>query len=356
MERWNTFFNAPYCTEYNEDILETLIECEAGRKRVQSVSPQLHLRDSVVQLILSVCEKQSYRRATVHLAIYLLDVFMSSHTIEERRIDLVGLTCLYLACKIEENEPKVPSPSRLNGFVGNTYQPADFVALEITILCFFDWHITIPTASTFLDIFAIDCFDQQDYDTMATTELTEKPSKEQLVQSINDTASKILRASLQYMKLYTIKPSLLAAACVASARCLTQGVSVWSERLANITGYDYSNLHNVCQMLLFEAMPQLPTCSVSSTPNSKRSISDAGYLSEWWETDDEDEEKRSTGADVSSASSGEDSDTTGCSESSNKDVTSQEDFVCDKAVDSSDTGERCTKKRKLAISNEEHFH
>uniref|UniRef100_A0A182JUA7 Cyclin N-terminal domain-containing protein n=1 Tax=Anopheles christyi TaxID=43041 RepID=A0A182JUA7_9DIPT len=342
MDRWNTFFNAQYCTEYDEDILQTLKECETRRMNVQFISPQLQHRQSSVKLILNVCKQQSYRRATVHLAIYLLDVFMSNHTIAERRLNLVALTCLYLACKIEENEPKVPSPTRLNGFLANLYRPADFIALEVTILCFFDWHITIPTASTFLDIF-MHAFGQQHYD--ATSGVVTIPTSWELfLQRINETSSTILEATLQHFKLCTIQPSLLAAGCIAAARCLTPGISVWSIQLASATGYEYSQIHEVCQMLLFEAMPQSPSSSLSSTP--KRSISDAGYLSERWESD-EDEENANNSSNISSNTSGrQDSDSTSSSTSSSS--------MCKECFDSesvcSDTGERGVKKRKMTVN------
>lgn len=387
MDRWNTFFNAPYCTEYDEDILETLKECESRRMNVHFISPQLEHRRSSVQLILNVCKQQSYRRATVHLgmlliskcaivcappavsfhdqktlpppatfpisAIYLLDVFMSNHTIAVGRLKLVALTCLYLACKIEENDSSVPSPTRLNGFLANVYRPADFIALEVAILCFFDWHITIPTASTFLDIFAMHSFVQQDWDAVSPP-WNGCDSMALLVQHINETSSTILEATLQHLKLSIVKPSLLAAGCIAAARCLTPRVSVWSDRLTSATGYEYSQIHEVCQMLLFEAMPQSPRSSRSSLSSStpKRSTSDAGYLSEWWESENEDENgtigscvSSNSSSSSSSSSSQDSSDTQSCSGSAGS--TYRRTGLRSELV-LSDTGESAPKKRKMA--------
>ncbi|XP_040155162.1 cyclin-J [Anopheles arabiensis] len=353
MDRWNTFFNAPYCTEYDEDILETLKECESRRMNVHFISPQLEHRRSSVQLILNVCKQQSYRQATVHLAIYLLDVFMSNHTIAVGRLKLVALTCLYLACKIEENDSSVPSPTRLNGFLANVYRPADFIALEVAILCFFDWHITIPTASTFLDIFAMHSFDQQDWDAVSPP-WNACDSMALLVQHINETSSTILEATLLHLKLSTVKPSLLAAGCIAAARCLTPRVSVWSDRLTSATGYEYSQIHEVCQMLLFEAMPQSPRSSRSSLSSStpKRSTSDAGYLSEWWESENEDENGTisscvsiNSSSSSSSSTSQDSSDTQSCSGSAGS--TYRKTCLRSELV-LSDTGESAPKKRKMA--------
>uniref|UniRef100_A0A182MPL2 Cyclin-like domain-containing protein n=1 Tax=Anopheles culicifacies TaxID=139723 RepID=A0A182MPL2_9DIPT len=279
MDRWNIFSQGVYCNEYELDILNTLKECERNRIPVNSVSPQLKHRTSTVRLIEKVCEQQFYRRATLHLAVYLLDVFMCNHAIPERRLSLVALTCLYVACKIEENDPNVPSLAKLNALLANAYTKADFIAMEVTILTFFDWHVTIPTASTFLDIFSLDSFTQEDYNDMPKDLATEQTSAEQFARTINETSGMILKHTLRRLKLCKIRPSLLAACCVAAGRINIKNIPAWNARLASITGYEYYQLHSICEMLLFEA--PLPI-STSMSP-----ATDAGYLSEWYETDED---------------------------------------------------------------------
>uniref|UniRef100_A0A182T5K2 Cyclin-like domain-containing protein n=1 Tax=Anopheles maculatus TaxID=74869 RepID=A0A182T5K2_9DIPT len=342
MDRWNTFGNAVYCTEYDEDILQTLKECEAGRETVSFASPLLIYRTATVKLIETVCEQQSYRRATVHLAVYLLDVVMCNHKIAERNLNLVALTCLYLACKIEENEPNVPSPTKLNGFLSNTYTPADFIALEVAILNYFNWHITIPTASTFLDIFSLHCFDQEDYNEMPRDLQTEQTSVKQFTQTIVESSDIILKNTLLHLKFCNIKPSLLAAGCVAAARLNVNNMPTWNDRLARATGYEYSEIHSICLELLFEAHPR-PQSAISSSSTPKRSIiSDAGYLSELDDTD-EDTNLYSSGG-QSSSNPGEDSDSTTVSPIA--DESGGNKRLLDSGSFSDDTGERCAKKRK----------
>ncbi|XP_050072135.1 cyclin-J [Anopheles maculipalpis] len=338
MDRWNTFRNAVYCTEYDEDILETLKECEANREFVDFGSPLLNHRTATVELIEKVCEEQSFRRGTVHLAVYLLDVIMCNHKIAEQNLNLVALTCLYLACKIEENEPNVPSPAILNGFVANTYTPADFIALEVAILNYFNWHITIPTAATFLDIFSLNCVDQGDYNDMPQTEQT---SIEEFAQAIGETSGIILKNALRHLKFTNTKPSLLAAGCVAAARLNVSNLPTWSGRLTLATGYEYSQIQSISLELLFDALPGSQSYVSGISTLKLSAISDAGYLSELYDTDEED---TVCSIGQSFSSSGEDSDTTTSSPLAEGSMNRKR--LMDSGTYSSDDGERRAKKRK----------
>uniref|UniRef100_A0A182QNY8 Cyclin-like domain-containing protein n=1 Tax=Anopheles farauti TaxID=69004 RepID=A0A182QNY8_9DIPT len=274
MDLSNKLGNGIGCTDYDDDILEMLKESEANRKEIKYIAPQLQYRTSVVQLIRNVGKEQSYRRTTIHLAIHLLDVFMSSHTIPKRRLKLVALTCLYVACKVEENDSNVPSPGKLNSFVRNVYRPLDFLNLEVRMLKFFNWHLTIPSAATFLDIFDLHSFDRKEYAAIIRDNHATVPSSfDGYVRRINQTAGEILDASLRNYTLSQIRPSVLAAACLAAARFLTQNVSIWTDRLTRLTGYTENQLLVLYEKLIFDVTAR------SSTPLSKYSFSDAGYLS-----------------------------------------------------------------------------
>ncbi|XP_052902842.1 cyclin-J [Anopheles moucheti] len=337
MDRWNIFSNGVYCNEYEQDILETLKECERYRRTVYYVSPQQKYRTGTVRLIEKVCEQQSYRRNTLHLAIYLLDVFMCYHTIPNCRLGLVALTCLYVACKIEENDPNVPTVSKLNRILANAYTPADFTAMEVTILTYFDWHITIPTASTFLDIFLLNCFTQDDYNDMPKDLETEQTSVERFAKAIQETSDTILKNSLQQIRLCAIKPSLLAASCVAAGRLNVKNLPVWNDRLVRITGYEYAEIHSICQQLLVEAFPQSP--AISSLIHAP--YPDSGYLSECHETD-EDNNSYSSGQSSNITSEDIDNTTSPCMCS---ETTIGEGIISS----ASDTGEPSAKKRKIVV-------
>ncbi|XP_053680425.1 cyclin-J [Anopheles nili] len=329
MDRWNTYGNAVYCNEYNEDILDTLKECETKRQTVSFTSPQLNHRQSLVDLIRAFCEQKSFHRETVHLAIYLLDVFMSNHDIADSQLKLVAFTCLYLACKIEENEPHIPTTNTISKFLGNAYIPADFNAMEVMILIFFDWHLTIPTVATFLNIFSMHVFDEDDYINQSQPRSKDRmTSLRRTAQCLYETCIKIVDSTLNKLELCNVTPSLLAAGCFATARCLTWNVKAWTNRLAYETGYEYEEVHEVYKKLLFDVIPEFQ----SNNGILKRSITDSGYLSSA-------ETCSTISIDTVSDYESENSSRSACGES----MTSSENS-------NMNSGERNTKKRKISTT------
>ncbi|XP_052869045.1 cyclin-J [Anopheles cruzii] len=282
MDEWNIFEiteqqNSPYCTEYDEDILQTLKECETWRRRLQFVSPQLGSRQSLVDLLRNKSQEYAYRRTTVHLSIFLLDVFMSHHFIQPDLVTLVALSCFYVACKVEENEPNVPSLKKLNSFSTQEYKPDDYTTLEVAILNFFNWHVTIPTVATFVELFSLHSIDDGDFVDAAASQASGlfDEIRDRLIRSCLDFADRSLNDSRNA----NIKPSLLAAACVAAARYITPNIRAWSDRLSRVTGYEYAQVDDLCTELLSVVMfPQAAASTVLS--GRKHSICDSGYLSD----------------------------------------------------------------------------
>uniref|UniRef100_A0A182FRJ8 Cyclin N-terminal domain-containing protein n=2 Tax=Anopheles albimanus TaxID=7167 RepID=A0A182FRJ8_ANOAL len=268
----------PTFSEYEEDILMALKECESSwRHPVHFMPSQLVLRQAGIELIRSKCTKQLYRRTTKHLAIYLLDVFLTNHYIPEVRLELVALTCLSLACKIEENDPDIPSLTMLNSFSSEPYQRADYIAIEMSVLSFFDWHITIPTAATFLEMYALHCVDEGDF---ALPEVSVATGLfDEIFDKVNAASLDFLDGTLGKGQMANVKPSLLAAACVSAARCAEPNIRAWSDRLTIVTGYEYSEVHDVCTALVFGKLPTSSPRSFVPMLGKKRSFSESGFLS-----------------------------------------------------------------------------
>jgi hypothetical protein len=61
----------------------------------------------MVNWVQSVCTNFNFSNATLHLAIKILDNFMSDHDIEEYQLHFVGMGCILLAAKHEEKRGKV---------------------------------------------------------------------------------------------------------------------------------------------------------------------------------------------------------------------------------------------------------
>lgn len=318
----NRCCNKSLCTEYDYDILDNLKGNEKYRWKVNLEPSFLPSRNAMVELIRNLAEEHAYRRTTVHLAIYMFDVFMSHHVVVAERLNLVALTCFYVACKIEENEPCIPSTKTLCSFAENSLTPGDFIAFEVIVLNFFNWYVTIPTAATFLDFFAMHSLQMDDFITPASATEMSEASFTGFKREILESSLDYLDVTLGHPKMSNVKPSILAAACVAAARCLTPNVRAWNNHLTSVTGYNYQQIHGICSVLVFDLKP-LSTSPTLQVCTRKRSVTDSAYLSK--------SEEESNTSDDDSCSS--------CSTYTSQTSSSS----------SSESGETCAKRQKVSV-------
>uniref|UniRef100_A0A1Q3EW39 Putative cyclin b n=1 Tax=Culex tarsalis TaxID=7177 RepID=A0A1Q3EW39_CULTA len=280
MERYRNFISTQ--TEYSEDIIWILQESELCRLTMRYTSPQLRYREVMVNFIRSVGEYEQLRRTTIHLAIYMLDAFMDNHNISDNRLNLVALTCVLLAAKIEENEPNVPSLSKLNELVQNQYPIADFSVLEVLLLKFFNWNLIIPTAATFVEFWLLYIVDSSDFAGC----LSEVQYHKQRTCAI-ELALEFLDITLADIKMSNVRPSLLSAACVASARSCVPVLVAWNDTMAEMTGFLWAEIES----LVRELMNWRALLITKEMASRKRRPLDSGFISDFDDSVEEDEEE-----------------------------------------------------------------
>lgn len=65
-------------------------------------------------------------------------------------------TLIFLTkAKFDEIENKIPSIEQLNCFVYNSFERAEYHAMELLLLDHFSWNVDLPTAANFVDIFLV---------------------------------------------------------------------------------------------------------------------------------------------------------------------------------------------------------
>lgn len=232
-------------TEYSDEIISVLKETSSNRLLLRFTSPQIQYRDVIVNFIRSVGEYHRFRRSTVHLAVYLLDAFMDNHDITDNRLFLVALSCIHLSAKIEENEPNVPSLTKLNELARNQFPTSDFTVLEVLLLRFFDWHLIIPTAATFVECWLLQIVEQMDF----PFSLSEKQFSEKRDRAI-ELALEFLDITLMDVKINNIHPSLVASACLAAARSSLPTLCFWSRNMETLTSYKSKDIDYVTRKLM----------------------------------------------------------------------------------------------------------
>lgn len=289
MERYSNFVSTQ--TEYSEDIIWVLQESELARLTMRYTSPQLRYREVMINFIRSLGEYEHLRRTTIHLAIYMLDAFMDNHNISDNRLNLVALTCVLLAAKIEENEPSVPSLSKLNELVQNQYPVSDFTVLEVLLLKFFNWNLIIPTAATFVEFWLLYIVEAADF-ADSTCELQFHQQRTRAI----ELALEFLDITLTDIKMTNHRPSLLSAAIVASARSCLPVLVVWTDTMAEMTNFTWEEIEDLTRDLInWRAL-----LITKESARRKRHAMDSGFVSDFDESYDEedlDEDEDEDGSD-----------------------------------------------------------
>lgn len=288
-----TRFFEELCTEYSDEIIWALQEAELNRLKLRYISPQSAFRSILVNLIRDVGQQQNLRRTTVHLAIYLLDAFMDNHNINNDRLKMTALSCILLAAKIEENEPKVPTLKKMNELLKHKCPLSDFVVLEMVLLKFFNWHLLIPTTAVFVEYWLLHMVSKTDF-TSTTTEDQYFERRSRAAELVFE----FLDVTLLDITMTNVRPSLLAAACIAATRAMLPVLRTWNNNMIKLTGYTSSELLYLTRMLM-NGRADLIADAISR----KRPLFDSGYVTDS-EDDEEDtddvqkEEEESTDEDV----------------------------------------------------------
>ncbi|XP_055323803.1 cyclin-J [Sitodiplosis mosellana] len=228
-----------WCTEYTEyadEIHAILRKREYDRIGFDGKAPQIKWRMHLLQYIMDVARKHELTRETVHLAIYIMDIFMDNNMIRLWRLYLVALTSIRIAAKFIEKDFTSPQVEALSASVN--YSKQDFNILESIMLKMFDWDINIPTASTFCEYYADFVVDETDFDNnQALYDCFEDFKLHMKSQAMDFLDLALFDLSMQH----DVQPSKLAAMCLAAARYheFRHLKPVWPNRLMKLTEYKW---------------------------------------------------------------------------------------------------------------------
>nr|CAD7462372.1 unnamed protein product [Timema tahoe] len=218
-------------------------ECDVRGAVIKEQASQF--RPSLVSWMSNVAERMKLCNTTVHLSIYILDVFMDNHSITTERLILVALVCLLLAAKFEERDMNVPKIHELNQLVQNQYPTNDFILLEIMTLKFLHWNLVIPTVAHFVEYYVTF--------TTLPSDLKNAPhfsNYSELQCYAYDYVKDYLDESLKDVTLHQYQPSLVAASCIAATRLRLHLNPKWTSSLCEYTSYEFSDLQQCVQTLM----------------------------------------------------------------------------------------------------------
>jgi hypothetical protein len=134
---------------------------------------QPHMRGILLDWIVELCHAYRLHRETFHLSVEYMDRYLTLANKEMRidRLQLLGMTCLFLAAKVEEiYPPKLKDfASHMENYSNDNEEAVQ--QFELAILETFEWKISPVTANVWLQVYLqiaahnthiVTCFYSQD--------------------------------------------------------------------------------------------------------------------------------------------------------------------------------------------------
>jgi hypothetical protein len=146
--------DAQACSEYAGILYQNLYQSEQKLipwcNYMVDRQPDIttNMRAILVDWLVEVSQEYRLHNETLYLAINFLDRFLCHQLVLRGRLQLVGITCLFIASKYEEMTPQT-----VDEFVyitDNTYNRVDVLEMERTILVALKFELTAVTSITFL--------------------------------------------------------------------------------------------------------------------------------------------------------------------------------------------------------------
>ena len=178
----------------------------------------LKMRSILIDWLVEVSDEYKLVPDTLHLAVALLDRFLLLEAVPRKNLQLVGISCMFIAAKFEEIY--APEVADLCYMTDNTYSEHNVIDMERRVLDQLSFRINQPTVCTFVRYYA------------SGEEITKR---EELLSFY------ICELSLLDASLMRHAPSMIAAATILLSAYII-GNQTWSNALRRKTRYSAADL------------------------------------------------------------------------------------------------------------------
>ncbi|XP_026156644.1 G1/S-specific cyclin-E2-like [Mastacembelus armatus] len=141
----------------SEDVWVKIVSKEHSYKHSKNFlhkhpSIQPRMRSILLDWLIEVSEAYTLHRQTFYLAQDYFDRFMLAQSnIEKGMLQLIGITCLFIASKMEEACP--PKLSQMAYITAGTYFEREILEMELIILKVLNWNLCPETAVSWLKLY-----------------------------------------------------------------------------------------------------------------------------------------------------------------------------------------------------------
>ncbi|MED6204035.1 G2/mitotic-specific cyclin-2 [Stylosanthes scabra] len=218
--------------EYIEDLhahyrkLE-ILNCISPDYMAQQFDINERMRAILVDWLIEVHDKFNLMQETLFLTINLIDRFLAKQSVVRKKLQLVGLVAMLLACKYEE--VSVPVVGNLILISDKAYTRKDVLDMEKLMLTTLQFNISVPTAYVFMRRFL---------------KAAQADKKLELL------AFFLIELSLVEYEMLKFPASLLAAAAVYTAQCTVNGFKQWNKTCEWHTNYSEDQIFECSRMMV----------------------------------------------------------------------------------------------------------
>ncbi|CAL1708915.1 unnamed protein product [Somion occarium] len=194
---------------------------------------------------------------TLFLCVNIIDRFLSQRVVSLAKLQLVGITCMFIAAKVEE----IVSPSAQNFLycADSSYTEAEILQAERYVLKTLDWNMSYPNPIHFLRRIS----KADDYNVQSRT-----------------IAKYLLEIQCLEWRLIAAPPSLMAAAAIWLAR-LILGFVDWTPNLAHYASYPESALIPTANLMLNFILKPIRHQSFFKKYAGKKFLKSSVFVRDW---------------------------------------------------------------------------
>ncbi|CCM00725.1 uncharacterized protein FIBRA_02765 [Fibroporia radiculosa] len=194
---------------------------------------------------------------TLFLCVNIIDRFLSARVVSLAKLQLVGVTCMFIAAKVEEMV--APSATNFLYCADSSYTENDILQAERYVLKTIDWNLSYPNPIHFLRRVS----KADDYNVQVRT-----------------IAKYLLEIQCLEWRLIAAPPSLLAAAAIWLARIIL-GYSDWTPNLAHYSSYPESAIVPTANLMLNYVLKPIPHESFYKKYASKKYMKASVFVRQW---------------------------------------------------------------------------
>ncbi|CAN6881132.1 unnamed protein product [Brassica oleracea] len=216
------------------------------------------MRAILIDWLIEVHDKFELMNETLYLTVNLIDRFLSKQAVVRKKLQLVGLVALLLACKYEE--VSVPIVEDLVVISDKAYTRNDVLEMEKIMLNTLQFNMSLPTQYPFLKRFL---------------------KAAQADKKLEILASFLMELALVDYEMLRYPPSLLAASAVYTAQCTIHGFSEWNSTCEFHSHYSESQLRECSRKMV--SLHQKAATDKLTGVRRKYSSSKFGYIATKYE-------------------------------------------------------------------------